>query len=99
MVTITFKGLKDRNIYTTYVDEPNHNYKNWTHVINNPQHGFVLRNLNTKANKGKLLIDADSKPIIDVESDDPDSMFKQINEFWDQEDRKNNSDRYSDLFE
>jgi len=98
MVTITFKGLKDRQLYITYVDEPNANYKNWAHIINNPDRGYVLRNLNVKQHKDKLLINADSKPIIDIESEDPDRILRQINNFWDEEDRKNGSDKTNDLF-
>lgn len=98
-VKITFLGVKDRQEYVTYIDTPNHNYKNWTHIIQNPKHGFVVRNLKTKTHKGKTLIDADSKPIIEIEDDDDVDIMRQVAEIWAEEDIKNNSDRFRDLFE
>lgn len=97
-VKITVMGIKDRKEYYTYVDTPNHNYQNWQHIINNPKHGFVIRNLKTKQYKGKTLIDADSKPIIEIEDVDDSEIMRQISEIWAEEDMKNNSDRFGDLF-
>ena len=98
-VKITFLGIKDRQEYHTYVDTPNHNYKNWSHIINNPTHGFVVRNLKTKTHKGKTLIDADSRPIIDWEDNDDDEIMRQVSEIWAEEDLREGSDRFRDLFE
>jgi hypothetical protein len=98
-VKITFLGVKDREEYHTYVDTPNHNYKNWEHIIRNPKHGFVVRNLRTKTHKGKTLIDADSKPIIDWEDVDDLEIMRQVSEIWAEEDQKADSDRFRDLFE
>lgn len=98
-VKITVMGIKDRKEYVTYVDTPNHNFKNWQHIINNPKHGFVIRNLRTKQHKGKTLIDADSKPIIDWEDSDDTEIMRQIAEVWAEEDLKADSDRFRDLFE
>jgi hypothetical protein len=98
-VKITFVGVKDRKEYTTYIDTPNHNYKNWQHIINNPSHGFVLRNLKTKTHKGKTLVDADSKPIIDWEDSDDSEIMRQVSEIWAEEDIKADSDRFRDMFE
>ena len=97
-VKITMMGIKDRREYHTYVDTPNHNYKNWEHIIRNPNHGFVIRNLKIKTHKGKELIDADSKIIIEIEDDDDTEIMRQIAEIWAEEDLKNNSDRFGDLF-
>jgi hypothetical protein len=98
-VKITFLGIKDRKEYVTYVDSPNHNFKNWSHIINNPKHGFVVRNLKTKTHKAKTLIDADSKPIIEWEDDTDTEIMRQVSEIWAEEDVKANSDKFRDLFE
>ena len=97
-VKITFMGIKDRKEYVTYVDTPNHNWTNWQHIINNPTHGFVVRNLKTKTHKGKILIDADSKPIIEWQDIDDTIIMQQISEVWAEEDLKNASDKFGDLF-
>jgi hypothetical protein len=99
MTKIYFLGIKDRKEYWTYVDLPHRNYKNWSHIINNPDHGFVLRNLQTKMHKNEELIDADSKPIIDVEMESLEEVMEIIAEFWEKEDRKRNTDKFRDLFE
>lgn len=99
MTKITLLGVKDRKEYVTYVDTPHRNYKNWSHIINNPNHGFVLRNIKTKMHKGEELVDADSKPIIDVEMESLEEVMEIIAEFWEEEDRKRNSDKFRDLFE
>ena len=98
-VKITVMGIKDRKEYVTYVDTPNHNYKNWEHIIRNPNHGFVISNIKTKQHKGKELVDADSKPMIDWEDNDDTEILRQIAEIWAEEDLKNNSDKFRDLFE
>lgn len=98
MTKITLLGVKDRKEYITYVDLPHRNYKNWQHMINNPDHGFVLRNIQTKMHKGDELVDADSRPIIDVEMESLEEVMEIIGEFWDKEDLKKNSDKLRDLF-
>lgn len=98
MTKITLLGVKDRREYVTYVDAPNRNHKNWTHIINNPEHGFVLRNIKTKLHKDKELVDADSKPIIELEMEDDLEIMRQVAEIWAEEDLRNNSDHFRDLF-
>ena len=98
MTKITLLGVKDRKEYITYVDTPNYNYKNWSHIINNPNHGFILRNLKTKQHKDKTLIDADSKPIIEFEDEDDVEIFKELAKIWAEEDLRNNTDKFSDLY-
>lgn len=98
MTKITLLGVKDRREYITYVDTPHHNYKNWEHVIRNPEHGFVLRNIKTKIHKDKELVDADSKIIIEREDDDDIEIMKELAEIWAEEDLRNGSDKFSDLF-
>jgi hypothetical protein len=99
MTKITLLGVKDRREYVTYVDAPNRNHKNWSHIINNPDHGFVLRNIKTKQHKDKELVDADSKPIIEVEMENDQEIMRQVADIWAQEDLKNGSDKFRDLFE
>lgn len=99
MTKITLLGVKDRQEYITYIDTPNRNHDNWAHIVNNPEHGFILRNLRTINRKDKTLIDADSKPIIEWEDEDDTEILKQLAEVWAEEDRKNGSDKFSDLFE
>jgi hypothetical protein len=57
-----------------------------------------VRNLKTKTHKGKTLIDADSQPIIEMEDVDDQEIMRQVAEIWAEEDLKNNSDRFGDLF-
>lgn len=98
MTKITLLGIKDRKEYITYVDTPHRNYKNWEHVINNPNHGFILRNIKTKMHKGEELVDADSKIMIDWEDDTDQEMLKQISQVWAEEDIRAGTDKFSDLF-
>jgi len=99
MVQITLLGIKDRQQYTTYVDKPNHNYKNWQHVIDNPNDGFVLDNLKTKTHKDKVLVNADSKVVIAWQCEDKNIVIDQINNLWNEQDRKAEAGTFRDLFE
>jgi len=99
MTKITLLGVKDRKEYVTYVDAPHRNYKNWQHIINNPNHGFVLRNIKTKLHKGEELVDADSRPIIDMEDHNDEEIMRQLAEIWAEEDLRRGTDKFRDLFE
>jgi hypothetical protein len=99
MVQINLLGIKDRKEYITYVDEPNNNYRNWTHIINSPEAGFVLNNLNIKTHKDKELINADSKPRIEWQTDTPAEIIEQIQALWAEEDRRNGESNFWNLFE
>jgi hypothetical protein len=98
MIKITFVGAKDRKEYITYIDKPNRNYKHWQHIVANPEHGFVLRNLIVKRHKDRLLIDADSQPIIECEDDNSERILSILQDVWSEQDRTAESDRFSDLF-
>jgi hypothetical protein len=91
-------GAKDRKEYITYIDKPNRNYKHWQHIVANPEHGFVLRNLIVKRHKDRLLIDADSQPIIECEDDNSERILSILQDVWSEQDRTAESDRFSDLF-
>ena len=102
MTTLTLIGVKDRREYVTYVDTPNRNAVKWQHIINNPIHGFVLRNLditNKTTKKGQPIVNADSEVLIEVEELSLEPILVTMKNFWDEEDRKSNSDRFGDLFE
>jgi hypothetical protein len=102
MTTLTLIGIKDRREYVTYVDTPNRNAEHWQHITRNPTHGFVLRNLditNKTTKKGQPIVNADSEILIEVEELSLDPILNTVNEFWDEEDRKRDSDRFGDLFE
>ena len=101
MTTLILVGVKDRREYVTYVDTPNRNAVNWNHITRNPEHGFVLRNLQTTnktTKKGQSIINADSEPIIEWETDSVDEVLIDAQRYWEEEDRKNASDKFGDLF-
>lgn len=102
MTTLILVGVKDRREYVTYIDTPNRNVKHWQHILNKPTHGFVLRNLkltNKTTSKGQTIINADSEPIIEWETDTLDEVLVDAQKFWAEEDKRNGSDKFGDLFE
>jgi hypothetical protein len=98
MVQITMVGVKDRKEYITYIDKPNRNYKNWQHIIRHSDHGFVLGNCEIKRHKEKLLINADSDPIIEWEAENPNDIMDQLQAIWAEDDRKAAAGTFRDLF-
>lgn len=102
MTTIVMVGVKDRREYVTYVDTPNRNAENWGHITRHADHGFVLRNLTTTnktTRKGQTIINADSDPIIEWETDTIDEVLADAQKYWAEEDARNDSDKFSDLFD
>lgn len=97
-VKITLVGTHDELDYTTYIDTANHNQKNWFHITNNPQHGYILSNLKVKRHKDKRLINADSKPIIQAEDTSKDRILKAFQEVL-QERQQRKINRFKDLFD
>ena len=97
-VKIVLVGAGDRKQYTTYIDSNNHNHKQWQHITGNPTHGFVLRNLRVKVHKDKLLVDADSRPIIAAEDETPDRILDTLKDVWLEQDSKK-QDLHRRLFE
>lgn len=98
VVKITLVGVLDRKEYTTYVDPLNLNVKNWHHIINNPEHGFILTDLKVKRGKEDL-INADSNPVIDGQYPNINEMLDLLQQVWDKQDKQNNPNRFSDLFQ
>jgi hypothetical protein len=98
MIKITLVGVKDRLEYVTYIDEPNKNYKNWEHITRHSEHGFVLGNCTVKTHKDRLLINADSNPVIEWESVNPEEIFAEAQALWAEEDRRADAGTFRDLF-
>ena len=102
LTTITFVGCKDRKEYVTYIDVSNHNHEHWSHVLRNPDSGFCISNVKLKSKltkKGQGIVNADSRFRIEAEYESLDMMLAEIQEIWAEQDRKDDSDRYRDLFE
>jgi hypothetical protein len=102
MTTIIMVGVKDRREYVTYIDSPNRNAANWQHITRNHDHGFVLRNLKAtdkSTKKGQTIINADSQVIIEWETDTLDEVLADAQKFWAEEDKRNGSDKFGDLFQ
>jgi hypothetical protein len=104
--TITLIGLDDRCEYPTYIDKSMRNYEKWIHIINHPNNGYILDNLELITRKGKTVIDADCDPIIVHETTDADQLYISIKKMWadvDKEQFVNSSqgckNKFNDLFE
>jgi hypothetical protein len=90
MVRINLRGVKDRKYYVTYIVPGFKNHTQWTHIIINPESGFVLNNLTVKTKKGVVqtnkegdpIIDADSNPVIEAQLPDYDTAMQIIQEYW-----------------
>jgi hypothetical protein len=93
-------GVLDRNEYVTYVDANNNNHQNWQHILRHNNHGFVLNNLKLKKLKdGRTVINADSDPIIEWETDDPNEIWQDLKSIWEEEDDRKGRNNWRDLFE
>lgn len=93
-------GVLDRNEYLTYVDPNNQNHNKWTHILRHPTHGFVLNNLKQKKLKdGRIVINADSDPLIEWETEDPNEIWSDLVSIWKEEDDRKNRTKFRDLFE
>ena len=102
LTTIIFVGCKDRKEYVTYIDQANRNTEHWSHILRNPQHGFAISNVKLKSKvtrQGQGIINADSEFRIESEYESLDEMLAEIQEIWQEQDRKGDSDRFRDLFE
>jgi hypothetical protein len=97
IVKITMVGVLDRKEYHTYIDPLNLNIKNWAHIINNPDDGFILTDLRLKRGSEDL-INADSEPVIDGQYTDINVMLDLLQQIWAKQDKANNPHRFSDLF-
>ena len=93
-------GVLDRNEYVTYIDQNNQNHNKWQHIIRHEQHGFVLNNLKQKKlQDGRIIINADSDPIIEWETDDPNEIWQDLKSIWQEEDSRRGKNKFRDLFQ
>lgn len=76
-------GGRDRELYRTYIDPRMRNFANWSHILHHSQHGFVLDKLKVK---GPGLVSADSDPIIVWETEDPDQIYTELEQIWQEQD-------------
>lgn len=99
VVKITLVGTRDRFEYITYVDPRNRNASNWFHIINHPLRGYILSGIKTKQSReGKLLVNADSDPIIRAEVEDISLLFAEVLAVWREQDERI-PNQYRNLFE
>jgi transcription antitermination factor NusG len=94
---ITLQGIKDRQMYETYIEVGMRNYKNWSHIVENTDHVFVLNNLTVKKTN---LIDADSTPVIEhsASSENAEDILQPIEEFWAEELERSQATTFNRLF-
>ena len=94
---LTLQGIKDRQLYETYVEVGMRNYKNWQHVVENTDYIFVLNNIKVKE---AGLIDADSKPVIEhsASPENAEDILGPIEEFWAEEDARAGANTFNQLF-
>lgn len=87
---INMVGAQDRLEYYTYVDRKNRNYKNWVRIIEHPNNGFVIKGCQIKRDE---LISADSRISIVWQTDDPNDVFEELYDIWQEQDA-NRADHY-----
>lgn len=104
--TITLVGLNDRQEYPTYIDKSMRNYDQWVHIVNHPNNGYILDNLELITKKGKTVVDADCDPVIAHETQDCDHLYTLIKQSWADADKKQFvkssqgcKNNFNDLFE
>lgn len=74
-------GVDDQKIYLTYIQPSNDNFEHWRHIINNPDHAFLIEGLRIKRNTEDI-IHADSKPTIVHETSEPDQLADFLAQIW-----------------
>lgn len=96
---IRLVGLVDRQEYITWIDTTNFNHKHWTHIVANPDHGFILKDLKLKKMDNRTdVINADSKPLIAWEHINILDVTAAIADKWREQDIKKGRPNFDDLF-
>jgi hypothetical protein len=95
IIEITLVGVEDRELYHTYIDPRNRNYRNWSYVIHNPSQGYLLGPLKIKDSM-KNLINADSKVSILVSTEDHEELYTEVLSKWHKQDQTGNFDSLFD---
>lgn len=97
-VEIQMIGAKDYEMYKTYIDYKNYNVDNWQYIINNPEHGFIIKGLKVK-NEEKRVLNADSKPIIEWEHEDKAVVLRELEDFIKEQQVRNAPNRFWNIFD
>ena len=82
---IQLVGVKDRQLYKTYVDPMNRNYKHWSYMVHNPAQGYLVSNIKIK-DPAKKLISADSVVSILVATEDSTEVYNELIDTWKRQD-------------
>lgn len=99
VIKITCVGTKDRFEYISYVDPRNRNVTNWWHIITHPTRGYILKNLRLKQTRdGKVIINADSDPIILAETEQASDLFRELTAVWREQD-EDTPNQFRNLFD
>ena len=65
MMRLTLQNLGTQVCADTYICPSHRNAKHWTEVLQNIKSAQLVSNIKTVKRKGKVLIDADSKPVVE----------------------------------
>lgn len=91
MITLTLYDLETREEFRSYVDSSMQNFEQWAEIITQPEKGWVITGVKKKRSYGRYtheIINADSEPVIVAEYPDARRMFKNLKQYWAQEDFK-----------
>jgi hypothetical protein len=95
ILRLTLVGVKDRQLWTTYLDPKNRNYLAWSKIIHRPYYGYLLSGIQIK-DREKGLVSADSKIRIIYETQYQDEVYNELIELWSTQDAGNH---FEDFFE
>jgi len=99
VTTVEFVGIADKKIYKTYIQKTNRNFGLWEYIIKRPNLGIAVSFHNFDiSNEDKNIINADSVPKIEIETD-KDTLFNELTEHWEIEKRKTNNPVFNELFD
>ena len=65
MMRLTLQNLGTQVCADTYICPSHRNAKHWTEVLQNISWVQIISNIRTVKRNGKILIDADSKPVVE----------------------------------
>jgi len=85
VMEIQLVGVKDRELYKTYVSPLNRNFKHWSYIIHNPTNGYLVTGIKIK-DASKHLISADSVVSILVATEDSTEVYQELISVWKRQD-------------
>lgn len=74
-------NTQTRMLYKTYADPHLRNFPNWSRIVINPNHGYILTNIKIR-DEIKQLADADVKPRILSTTDSKEQLLEELYEYW-----------------